>query len=144
MSEKLSLAELKDPKDKEMILRALEESYKLYDDPMVIEHRKLIVERGNAVTRLNDILHHVPEAKRRHDLVNRLTEIRRSPGGGGGGPAWLSGLRTDEIEFQVKMAEKYGPSAASWPENIKTMHLEWDDKMREKYGRILPNGRKKK
>ena len=124
MSEKLSLAELQDPKQKEELLWSIEQSYKLYDDPAVREHRKLIWERGNATTRLMDILQHVPEAKRRADAAEKLTEIRRKPGGTGGGPAWLSGLSTEEMEWQIAMAEKYGPSIANWPEAEKKAHFD--------------------
>jgi metal-responsive CopG/Arc/MetJ family transcriptional regulator len=133
LSEKMSLADVQDPKKKALLLQAIEESYKNYNDPMAIEHRRLIVERGKATTRLMDILQHVPEARRRDDLVNRLSEFRHSPGGGGG-PAWGSGLSTDEIEYQVRMAEKYGAHPAQWPEGIKRAHMEWDAKMQEKYG----------
>ena len=134
MSEKVSLADVQDPKEKEMLLQAIEQSYKDYHDPMVIEHRRLIAERGHAITRLNDILQHVPEAKRRSDLVNRLTEFRRAPGGPGGGSAWRCGLSTDEIEYQVKMSEKFPPHPANWPEEIKKAHMDWDAQMRGKYG----------
>lgn len=41
MSEKLSLADVQDPKEKAQLLQAIEESYKLYNDPMVIQHRRL-------------------------------------------------------------------------------------------------------
>jgi len=122
MSEKVSLADVQDPEEKEMLLQAIEDSYKNYDDPMVREHRRLIVERGNAVTRLMDVLQHVPEAKRRNKAVTRLTEIRRAPGGGGGGPAWLSGLSTEEMEWQIAMAEKYG--AGKCPPEEKLAHYE--------------------
>jgi hypothetical protein len=108
MSEKINLAELKDPEEREMVLQAIEESYKRYDEPMARENRRLIVERGRAVARLMDILQHVPEARRRDDAAKRLTEIRRSPGGGGGGPVWGCGLTTEEIEWQIAMREKYG------------------------------------
>jgi len=122
MSEKLSLADVQDPQERELLIQELEQSYKLYDDPMVREHRRLIAERGNATTRLMDILKHVPEAKRRHDATTRLTEIRRMPGGSGGGAAWLGGLSTEEIEWQVSMADKYGPNAANWPAEEKQAH----------------------
>ena len=79
LSEKMSLTEGQDPAVKTRLLQTIEESYKLYDDPMVIEHRRLIVERGNATSRLTDILRNVPEAKRRNDLVNRLTDFAADP-----------------------------------------------------------------
>ncbi len=121
MSEKVSLADVQDPKEKAQLLQAIEESYKLYNDPMVIQHRRLIVERGHAVTRLNDILEHIPEAKRRDDLVNRLTEYRHQPGGGGGGRVWYCGLSNEELEWQVAMYDKYGIPSANWPkEEIDT------------------------
>ena len=133
LSEKMSLADVQDPKKKALLLQAIEESYKNYSDPMAIEHRRLIVERGKATTRLMDILQHVPEARRRDDLVNRLSEFRHSPGGGGG-PAWGCGLSTEEIEYQVRMSEIYGAHPAQWPEAIKRTHMEWDARMQEKYG----------
>jgi hypothetical protein len=122
MSEKLSFADVKDPKEREMLLQAIEQSGNLYDDPMVREHRQLIVERGKAVTRLMDILQHVPEAKRHYDLSERLTEFRGAPGGTGGGAAWGRGLSTEEIEWQVSMHEKYGPSSAKWPKEEVDAH----------------------
>jgi hypothetical protein len=134
MSEKLSLADVQDRQEKEKLLQLIEESYKLYDEPMAREHRRLIVERGHATTRLMDILRHVPEARRRDDAAKRLTEIRRSPDGGGGGRAWGNGLSTDEMEWQIAMAEKYGNHAAKWPEELKKANSAWSDAMREKYG----------
>lgn len=122
MSEKMSLANVQDPKAKESLQRTIEEHYKLYDEPMAKEHRRLIIERGDAVTLLKDILFHVPDAKRRHDLLIRLTENRQKPGGGGGGHAWGSGLNTEEIEWQVSMADKYGVSAAAWPKTEVDAH----------------------
>lgn len=133
LSEKLSLAEVQDPKEKALLLQAIEDSYKRHDDPMVVEHRRLIAERGHATTRLMDILQHVPEAKRRHDLVERLAQLRDSPGSGCG-PTWGCGLSTEAIEYQVRMSEKYGAHPAQWPEEIKKSHREWDAKMQEKYG----------
>jgi len=127
MSEKLSLADVQDPKEKAQLLQAIEESYKLYNDPMVIQHRRLIVERGHAVTRLNDILQHVPEAKRRDDLVNRLTEYRRQPGGGGGGRVWGCGLSNEEVEWQVAMYEKYGVPSGNWPKEEVQAHRAAED-----------------
>ncbi|MGA2685651.1 MAG: ribbon-helix-helix domain-containing protein [Verrucomicrobiota bacterium] len=133
LSEKLSLAEVQDPKKKALLLQAIEDSYKRHDDPMVVEHRRLIAERGNATTRLMDILAHVPEAKRRHDLLDRLAQLRDIPGSGCG-PTWGSGLSTEAIEYQVTMSEKYGAHPAQWPEEIKRTHREWDARMQEKYG----------
>jgi predicted transcriptional regulator len=115
MSEKMSLANGQSPEERDQMLQALEVSWKIYDDPMVREHRRLVIERGNAVSRLMDILQHIPEAKRRDDLLMRLTEHRRLPGGGGGGAAWGNGLSNEEIEWQVLMAEKYGVNSATWP-----------------------------
>ncbi len=134
LSEKMTLAQEQDPEKRERLIQALEESYKLYDDPMTIEHRRLIMERGNATTRLLDILQQVPEAKRRSDLVNRLTELRAQPDGPSGGPAWGRGLSTDEIEYQVKMFETFGAQPANWPAEIKKLHSDWQDKMGQKYG----------
>jgi len=122
MSEKVSLADVQDPDKKAQLLQAIEESYRDYDDPMIREHRKLIVERGNAVTRLNDILQHIPEAKRHYDLSKRLTELRRAPGGIGGGATWGRGLGTEEIAWQVSMHEKYGPKSAEWPKEEVDAH----------------------
>lgn len=115
MSEKLTLADVQDQEEKARLLEGIEEHYKLYTDPMVREHRKLILERGHATTRLMDILEHVPDAKRRNNAVMRLTEIRRSPGGGGGPSGWMSGLSIDEMEWQIAMADKYGPNSSKWP-----------------------------
>jgi metal-responsive CopG/Arc/MetJ family transcriptional regulator len=127
VTEKSSLDNLKDPKERELIIRAVEENFKLYHDPMVREHRIAVVQRGEATTRLRDILEHVPEAKRRNELVNRLTEIQRAPNGPGGGPVWLSGLSTEELEWQLEMSEKYGPRPSSWPEDIKKAHYAAED-----------------
>jgi hypothetical protein len=108
MSEKMSLANVQNPDERDRLFQAIEDSYRNYDDPMIREHQRLIVERGQAVTLLKDLLQHIPDAKKRHDLLIRLTEIRRMPGGSGGGQAWGHGLSTDELEWQVKMFEKYG------------------------------------
>jgi hypothetical protein len=119
ISEKENLANVQDPEQKTRLLQMLEESYKQYDDPMVREHRRLILERSQALTRLNDLLENVPEAKRRSDLVNRLAEFRRQPGGGAGGRPMLS---NEELAWQVAMCEKYGADHTAWPEKEKMAH----------------------
>ena len=134
LSEKMSLAEINDPAEKARLLDGLAESYKLYDDPMVKEHRRLIMERGNATTRLLDILQQVPEAKRHFDLGERLTEFQAQADGPGGGRAWGRGLSTDEIDYQVKMSETFGAHSANWPSEIKKLHADWLGKMRQKFG----------
>jgi hypothetical protein len=80
------------------------------EDPMMREVRTAMRQRGAALNRLWDILTHVPEAWRRYQLVEQLTTICKSPGGRGGG-VWGMGLTTGEIEWQVRMHEKYGYGA---------------------------------
>jgi metal-responsive CopG/Arc/MetJ family transcriptional regulator len=135
-SEKASLALLKDPKDKELILRGVKNSYHLYDDPMAITCRQLIDERAEAVTRLEDILQNVPEARERHELVNRLTEVRRGPEGIGGPPLWRCGLSNAEMKWQLVMAEKYGPHPSSWPEGLKKAHNAAEEAKKAKAAKI--------
>jgi predicted transcriptional regulator len=96
------------PQDKEAegMIRAYEHST-LMDNPMGREVRAAMRQRGAAIVRLSDIVQHVPEAWRRHQLVEKLTRIIQSPGGGGG-YVWGAGLSTGEVEWQVNMAEKYG------------------------------------
>jgi predicted transcriptional regulator len=101
MSEKMSLADKKDPAEREMLLRGIEQSFNDYDNPILKENRRLVFERGEAVVLLKDILQHVPEAKRRHDALKHLTELRQLPDGAGGGPAWGRGLSTEEIQRQI-------------------------------------------
>jgi len=115
MSEKLSLAELQDPSQRETIIQMIEDSYNRIDNPTVREHRKLILERGRATVQLMDILQHVPEAKRREKLVNRLIEIRKKPGGIGYAKVWGCGLSNEEVEWQINMADKYGVDSSKWP-----------------------------
>jgi metal-responsive CopG/Arc/MetJ family transcriptional regulator len=119
-SEKMSLASLKDPKEIEMITAALAESYTLYDDPMMIEHRKILAQKAGVSVRLADLLQHVPEAKHRYELMNQLAKLRNSPGGMGGGLPM--GLSIAELEWQIGMSEKYGPQPASWPDEEKRAH----------------------
>jgi metal-responsive CopG/Arc/MetJ family transcriptional regulator len=119
-SEKMSLASVKDPKEIEMITAALAESYKLYDDPMMIEHRKILAQKAAVSVRLEDLLQYVPEAKHRYELMNQLAKIRNSPGGMGGGLPM--GLNVAELEWQIGMSEKYGPNPASWPDDEKRAH----------------------
>ena len=52
----MSLANVEDPDERDRLFQAIEDSYKNYDDPMLREHQKLIVERGYAVTLLKDLL----------------------------------------------------------------------------------------
>ena len=108
-------AQDKTPQEAESLLVVMEQQETM-DNPMARELRTALRQRGAVLTRLNDIYTHVPEAWRRRQLIGRLTDIRRSPGGGGGGSVWGSGLSTEEIEWQVKMAEKYG-TGAKIPEN---------------------------
>ena len=101
------------PEEAESLLASLETLHGA-EEPMNREWRTALRQRGAAVLRLWDILMHVPEAWRRYQLIERLVKIRRSPGGGGG-RVWGAGLSTDEIEWQVKMADKYG-IGAHYPE----------------------------
>lgn len=104
-------------------------------EPLLREVRTAKIERGALKIQLDDLLHHVPEAKRRADAVEKLTTIRSQPDGSGGGSAWRSGLSTEEIEWQVAMAEKFGNHASKWPEDLKKENLDWHDGMSKKYGR---------
>ncbi|HTX21423.1 MAG TPA: hypothetical protein VMD27_06160 [Candidatus Aquilonibacter sp.] len=131
--EKIVHAQDRKPEEAAMLVASMEQSER-NDDPMSRQVRAALIERGTVKVRFDDLLRHVPEAKRRDDLLNRLTEFRSRPDGPGGGSVWGKGLNTDELEFQVKMSEKYGAHPATWPEEIKRAHLKWDDKMREKYG----------
>jgi hypothetical protein len=98
------------------------------------EVRNAKIARGALKIQLNDLLYHVPEAKRRADAIEKLTAIRRQPDGGGGGSAWGNGLNTEEMEWQIAMAEKYGNSAITWPEDQKATHADWYGEMSKKYG----------
>ncbi len=84
-------------------------------EPLLREVRNARIERGALKIQLDDLLRHVPEAKRRADTIEKLTALRRQPGGGGGGSPWGCGLSNEELEWQVSMSEKYGVSSASWP-----------------------------
>lgn len=82
---------------------------------------------------------HVPEAWRWHQLVEKLEKIRLSPGGGGGG-VWGHGLSTTEVEWQVEMAEKYGPTAKLPEHEIKAREAartREDRTHRDKVGGLL-------
>jgi metal-responsive CopG/Arc/MetJ family transcriptional regulator len=144
-SEKMSLASVKDPKEFEMITKALADSYTLYDDPMMIEHRKMLAQRAAVSFRLDDLLEHVPEAKHRYELMNQLGKMRNSPGGGGGGLPM--GLSTAEIEWQVGMSEKYGVNSTLWPEEETRAHYpqsEHDKKTGHHIGRKIAAAKLKK
>ena len=103
-------------------------------EPLLREVRTAKIDRGALKIQLDDLLRHVPEAKRRADAIQKLTAIRRQPGGIGGGSAWGNGLSTEEMEWQVAMGEKYGANSANWPEDQKAAHAEWYDTMSKKYG----------
>lgn len=107
MREQVIHAQNRSPEDAERLLAEMEESDR-HDDPREREFRTALRQRGAAIIRFHDLLAHVPEAWRRYKLIERLTEIRRKPGGIGGGSVWGCGLSTAEIEWQVAMAEKYG------------------------------------
>ena len=77
-------------------------------EPLLREVRSAKIDRGALKIQLNDLMFHVPEAKRRADAIEKLAELRRQPGGGGGGSPWGHGLSTAEIEWQISMKEKYG------------------------------------
>jgi hypothetical protein len=132
MSQKVSLADLTDPKEREQILNACEESYRLYDDPTAREHRKLIWERATAAVRLIDILLRVPEAKRRAELIEKLAALDKPGRPLGGTPwPWGHGLSTEEIEWQIAMHEKYGARSAEWPKAEVDAHREAEDARRK-------------
>ena len=111
MRDKLVRAYEQNPKDKESgsLIHSWEHSV-LMENPMGREVRAAIRQRGAMYIRFWDILEHVPEAWRRYELVERLTKIRKGPRGIGLG-VWGCGLSTEEIEWQIKMDEKYGASA---------------------------------
>jgi predicted transcriptional regulator len=104
------------PEEAVALVGALEWSER-NDNPINREIRTALIERGKIKVRLDDILRHVPEAKYRDDLVNRLTEIRHRPGGSGGGPVWGCGLSNAEVEWQVNMTDKYGMDSSKWPKD---------------------------
>jgi metal-responsive CopG/Arc/MetJ family transcriptional regulator len=110
MREQIMQSQQYSPRQAEILLQGMEQS-NLADEPMNREVRTAFRQRGAAMTRFWDLLRHVPEAWRRHQLVEKLSTIRASPGGGGGGTVWGCGLSTEEVEWQVKMAEKYGVGA---------------------------------
>ena len=101
------------PEEAEAMVSAMDQIERM-DEPMSQQLRAALMERGAVKVRLDELLRHVPEAKRRFDLVNRLMEFRRQPGGGGAASGAIS-LPTDEVEWQVAMFEKYGFPSASWP-----------------------------
>jgi hypothetical protein len=109
----------KNPNNKEAAswVHAFEHST-LIENPMGQEVRAAMRQRGAALSRFHDLLDHVPEAFHRSQLVERLTEIRRSPGGGGG-RVWGMGLSTEEVAWQVAMADKYGVGAKLPEKEIK-------------------------
>jgi hypothetical protein len=50
---------------------------------------------------------------------------------------WGNGLSTEEMEWQVAMAEKFGNHATKWPEELKKANSDWYDAMRKITGIIL-------
>jgi metal-responsive CopG/Arc/MetJ family transcriptional regulator len=120
VSEKMSLASVTDSKGIELVSQALAESYTLYDDPMMKEHRKILAQKEAVSVRLRDLLEYVPEAKRRYELMNQVAKIRNCPGGMGGGLPL--GLSVAELEWQIEMSEKHGANPALWPEEEKRAH----------------------
>jgi metal-responsive CopG/Arc/MetJ family transcriptional regulator len=130
--EKIIDAQDQKPEEAAMLVSALEQSERR-DDPMSRQVRAALIERGALKIQLDDLMRHVPEAKRRADAIEKLTANRRQPGGTGGGSAWGSGLSTEEMEWQIAMAEKYGNNTATWPEDQKKFHAEWYDAMCKKY-----------
>jgi len=140
MRDKLVRVQEQNPNDKEAgtMIHAWEHSL-LMDNPMGREVRAAIRQRGALMIRLWDILEHVPEAWRRHQLVEQLTKLRRSPGGVGVG-VWGCGLSTREIEWQIQMAEKYGNGAKLPDEEIaahETERKREDNTHRNMVGDIL-------
>ncbi len=111
MRDKWTRAQEKNPKDAEAEkwIHSLENSM-MNEDPMGREVRAALRQRGAAVTRFHDILQHTPEAWHRYKLMEQLTEVRRKPGGLGAS-VWGSGISTDEVKWQLEMAEKYGSTA---------------------------------
>ena len=108
MRDKLVRAQDQNPNDKETesLIFSWEHSMTM-NNPMVREVRTAMRQRGAIMIRLWDILMHVPEAWQRHQSVEKLEKIRRSPNGGGGA-VWGHGLSTNEIDWQIRMFEKYG------------------------------------
>jgi metal-responsive CopG/Arc/MetJ family transcriptional regulator len=128
-------------KEAETMIHGWEHSA-LMEDPMGREVRAAMRQRGATLIRLWDILEHVPEAWRRHQLIEELTKIRRSPGGIGA-RVWGCGLSTREVEWQIQMAEKYGNGAKLPDEEIAARDAERgreDRTHREKVGEQLRNG----
>jgi len=115
MREQVVHAQDRSREEAEGILAAMEQSERM-NNPTTRELRMALMQRGAVMIRLWDILTQVPEAWRRHQLVEKLTKLRHSPGGSGGGSAWGCGLSTEEIEWQLSMAEKYG-IGVNYPEN---------------------------
>jgi metal-responsive CopG/Arc/MetJ family transcriptional regulator len=124
MRDKLVRAQDQNPNDKETetLIHSWEHSM-VMDDPMVREVRTAMRQRGAIMIRLCDLLQYVPEAWRRHELIEQLLKSRRGPGGFGGG-VWGCGLSTREIEWQVQMAEKYGAGAKPPDEEIAAREAE--------------------
>jgi metal-responsive CopG/Arc/MetJ family transcriptional regulator len=117
MREQVIHAQDRSPEEAERLLAVMEQTHSL-DEPMAREFRTALRQRGAALIRLRDILEHVPEAWDRKRLIERLTEIRRSPGGLGVG-VWGAGLSTEEIAWQIAMVEKYGGSTKIPVDEIK-------------------------
>lgn len=67
---------------------------------------------------IEDLMRHVPAAGERYDLMMRLLELRRRPGGFGGVMPW--GVANDELKLQIELGEKYGPDINKWPRQSKT------------------------
>lgn len=105
------------PEQADRLLAFMEDRDRLAD-PMAREMRTALRQRGAAVSRLTDILENVPEARRRQELMDKLTEIHRGPGGLGGGN-WGLGVSNEEMEWQLAMIEKYGVGAELPAREIK-------------------------
>ena len=124
MRDKLVRAQEQNPNDKdsEMMIHHWEHSM-MMENPMGREVRAAIRQRGAVQIRFWDILQHVPEAWKRHQLVEKLTKLRRSPSVVGLG-VWGSGLSNREIEWQIQMAEKYGNGVKLPDEEIAVREAE--------------------
>lgn len=103
-------AEHLSPEQAEMMIKTHPEV-----EPHLREVRVAKIAKGALQIQMDDLLRHVPEAKRRADAIEKLTAIRREPGGMGGGPPWGCGLSTEEIEWQIAMREKHGLDSNKWP-----------------------------
>lgn len=116
-------AEHLSPEQAEMMIKTHPEV-----EPYLREVRAAKIAKGVLEIKLMDLLDKVPEAKRRADACEKLTAIRREPGGMGGGPPWGCGLSTEEIEWQIAMREKHGIDSSKWPK----AEIERRDAAREK------------